>query len=45
MAKEESMNELFTCVLNLVNECDRCFEHANLKDETYMVSRLKACTA
>ena len=30
--------------LNLVNECDRRFEDANLKVETYMLSRLKSCT-
>ena len=45
MAKEKSMGELSTCVLNLANECDRRFEHANLKGETYMVSRLKSYTA
>ena len=41
MTKEESMNKFFTCVLNLVNECDRQFENANLKVATYMLSRLK----
>ena len=45
MTKEKSMNEFFACVLNLVNECDRRFEDANLKVETYMLSRLKSCTA
>ena len=45
MAKEKSMGELSTCVLNLANECDRRFEHANLKGETCMGSRLKSCTA
>ena len=42
---KRSMNEFFACVLNLVNECDRRFEDANLKVETYMLSRLKSCTA
>ena len=45
MTKEESMDELFECSLNLVNECDRRFEDANLKVATYMLSRLKSCTA
>ena len=45
MTKEESMGGLFACVLNLVNECDTHFEDANLKVETYMLSRLKSCTA
>ena len=45
MTKEKGMNEFFACVLNLVNECDRRFEDANLKVETYMLSRLKSCTA
>ena len=45
MTKEESMDEFFTCILNLVKECDRRFEDANLKVATYMLSRLKSCTA
>ena len=45
MTKEESMDEFFTCMLNLVNECDRRFEDANLKVAKYMLSRLKSCTA
>ena len=45
MTKEESMDEFFASVLSLVNECDRRFEDANLKVETYMLSRLKSCTA
>ena len=45
MAKEESMDEFLACVLNLVNECDRQFEDANLKVVTYMPCRLKSCTA
>ena len=45
MAKEESMDEFFTCILNLLNECDIRFEDANLKVATYMLSRLKSCTA
>ena len=44
MIKEESMDEFFACVLNLVNECDRSFEDANLKVETYILSRLNLCT-
>ena len=45
MIKEESMDEFFTCILNLVNECDIWFEDANIKVATYMLSRLKSCTA
>ena len=45
MTKEESMDEFFACESNLVNECDRRFEDANLKVATYMFSRLKSCTA
>ena len=44
MIKEESMDECFACVLNLVNECDRRFEDANSKVVPYMLSRLKSCT-
>ena len=44
MTKEESMDEFFACVLNLVNECDRSFEDANLKVEIYILSRLNLCT-
>ena len=43
MTKEESMDEFFACVLNLVNECDRRFEDANLKVATYMLRTLKSC--
>ena len=39
------MDEFFACILNLVNECDRRFEDANLKVAAYMLSRLKSCTA
>ena len=28
------MDECFACILNLVNECDRRFEDANLKGAT-----------
>ena len=45
MTKEESMDEFFACLLNLVNECDRRFYDANLKIATYMLSRLKSSTA
>ena len=45
MTKEESMDEFFTYILNLGNECDIWFEDANLKVATYMLSRLKSCTA
>ena len=45
MTTEESIDEFFTCILNLVNECNRRFEDANLKVATYMLSRLKSCTA
>ena len=45
MTKEESMDEFFACVLNLVKECDRHFEDAHLKVATYMLSRLKSYTA
>ena len=41
MTKEESMEEFFAAVLNLVNECDRRFEDAHLKVATYLLSRLK----
>ena len=34
MTKEKSMDEFFACILNLVNECDRRFEDANLKGAT-----------
>ena len=44
MTTEESIDEFFTCILNLVNECNRRFEDANLKVATYMLSRLKSCT-
>ena len=44
MTKVESMNKFFACVLNLMNECERRFENANLKVATYMPSRLKSCT-
>ena len=39
------MDGFFTYILNLVNECDRRFENANLKVATYMLSSLKSCTA
>ena len=39
------MDEFFAFVLTLVNECDKGFEDANLKDETYILSWLKSCTA
>ena len=45
MTKEESMDEFFACQSNLVNQCDRRFEDANLKVATYMLCRLKSCTA
>ena len=45
MTKEESMDEFSTCVLNLVNECDRHFENTHLKVATYTLSTLKSCTA
>ena len=45
MTKEESMDEFFTCILNLVNEFNRRFEDANLKVATHMLPRLKSCTA
>ena len=45
MTKEESMDEFFACLLNLVNECDRRFYDADLKIATYMLSRLKSSTA
>ena len=45
MTKEESTDDFFACVLNLVNECDRKFEDANLKVATYMLCKLKSCTA
>ena len=45
MTTEESIDEFFTCILNLVNECNRRFEDANLKVATYMLYRLKSCTA
>ena len=45
MTKEENMDEFFACELNLVNDCDRRFEDANLKVATYMLCRLKSCTA
>ena len=44
MTKKESMDAFFACVLNLVHECDRWFEDANLKVATYMLCRLKSCT-
>ena len=45
MTKEESMDEFFACVLNLVKERDSRFEDAHLKVATYMLSRLKLYTA
>ena len=45
MTKEEGMDEFFAFVLNLVNECDKRFEGTNLKIATYMLCRLKSCTA
>ena len=45
MTKEEIMDKFFTCILNLVNECEKRFEDANLKVATYKLSRLKSCTA
>ena len=45
MTKEKNMDKFFACVLNLLNECDRHFEDANLKFATFMLSKLKSCTA